>query len=98
MARTMLGPRPAEEQKREWTEEQLRASSNVIGMQAGYNKGVVGEDDDDDDIDNDDHDDDTISPSTSSIHLSGVLECIGCIGVYWVYCEDKNLKYPLSEN
>ncbi|KAB7494395.1 Muscle-specific protein 20 [Armadillidium nasatum] len=36
-----LGPRPAEEQKREWTEEQLRASSNVIGMQAGYNKGAT---------------------------------------------------------
>ncbi|XP_054263256.1 muscle-specific protein 20-like [Macrosteles quadrilineatus] len=33
-----LGPRPAEENKREWTEEQLRAGEAIIGLQAGTNK------------------------------------------------------------
>ncbi|XP_076057903.1 muscle-specific protein 20 transgelin [Oratosquilla oratoria] len=36
-----LGPRPAEENKREWTEEQLRAGEGTIGLQAGYNKGAT---------------------------------------------------------
>nr|XP_018908789.1 PREDICTED: muscle-specific protein 20-like [Bemisia tabaci] len=36
-----LGPRPSEEQKREWTEEQLRAGEAVIGLQAGSNKGAT---------------------------------------------------------
>jgi len=36
----LLGPAPATESKREWTEEQLRASQGIIGMQAGTNKGA----------------------------------------------------------
>ncbi|XP_014282714.1 muscle-specific protein 20 [Halyomorpha halys] len=36
-----LGPKPAEENKREWTEEQLRAGECVIGLQAGQNKGAT---------------------------------------------------------
>ncbi|XP_063615548.1 muscle-specific protein 20-like isoform X2 [Penaeus indicus] len=36
-----LGPRPAEEQKREWSEEQLRAGQGIIGLQAGSNKGAT---------------------------------------------------------
>jgi len=36
-----LGPRPSEEQKREWTEEQLRASQGIVGLQAGSNKGAT---------------------------------------------------------
>ncbi|KAK2715649.1 muscle-specific protein 20-like [Artemia franciscana] len=35
-----LGPKPAEENKREWTEEQLRAGEGMIGLQAGTNKGA----------------------------------------------------------
>ncbi|KAK4313926.1 hypothetical protein Pmani_014757 [Petrolisthes manimaculis] len=35
-----LGPRPAEENKREFTDEQLAASKTVIGLQAGNNKGA----------------------------------------------------------
>lgn len=33
-----LGPRPSEEQRRDWTEAQLRASEGIIGLQAGTNK------------------------------------------------------------
>nr|CAD7442161.1 unnamed protein product [Timema bartmani] len=36
-----LGPRPSEEHKREWTEEQLRAGETIIGLQAGNNKGAT---------------------------------------------------------
>ncbi|XP_076167961.1 muscle-specific protein 20 transgelin [Ptiloglossa arizonensis] len=36
-----LGPKPAEECKREFTEEQLRAGESVIGLQAGSNKGAT---------------------------------------------------------
>ena len=35
-----LGPRPSEENRREWTEEQLRAGEGLIGLQAGSNKGA----------------------------------------------------------
>ncbi|KAK8737746.1 hypothetical protein OTU49_004222 [Cherax quadricarinatus] len=36
-----LGPRPAEENKREFSEEVLAASKTVIGLQAGSNKGAT---------------------------------------------------------
>ncbi|KAG6802703.1 muscle-specific protein 20 [Apis laboriosa] len=36
-----LGPKPADECKREFTEEQLRAGQTVIGLQAGSNKGAT---------------------------------------------------------
>jgi len=36
-----LGPRPSEENRREWTETQLRAGEGVIGLQAGTNKGAT---------------------------------------------------------
>ncbi|WP_411027060.1 hypothetical protein, partial [Salmonella sp. s55033] len=35
-----LGPKPSEENKREFTDEQLAASKNIIGLQAGSNKGA----------------------------------------------------------
>ena len=35
-----LGVKPVEENKREFSEEQLKAGLNVIGLQAGYNKGA----------------------------------------------------------
>ncbi|XP_046391815.1 muscle-specific protein 20-like isoform X2 [Ischnura elegans] len=35
-----LGPRPSEENKREWSDEQLRAGETVIGLQAGTNRGA----------------------------------------------------------
>ena len=35
-----LGPKPAEECKREFTEEQLRASDGIINLQYGSNKGA----------------------------------------------------------
>lgn len=35
-----LGPRPAEENRRDFTEEQLRASEAIIGLQAGTNRGA----------------------------------------------------------
>ncbi|CAB3368225.1 Hypothetical predicted protein [Cloeon dipterum] len=35
-----LGPRPAEENKRDFSEEQLRAGEGIIGLQAGQNKGA----------------------------------------------------------
>jgi hypothetical protein len=36
-----LGPRPAEENRREFTVEQLRAGEGMIGLQAGNNKGAT---------------------------------------------------------
>ncbi|KAL0273224.1 UNVERIFIED_CONTAM: hypothetical protein PYX00_005956 [Menopon gallinae] len=36
-----LGPKPADENKREFTEEQLRAGEGIIGLQAGQNKGAT---------------------------------------------------------
>ncbi|XP_019881025.1 muscle-specific protein 20 [Aethina tumida] len=36
-----LGPKPADENKREFTEEQLKAGQTVIGLQAGSNKGAT---------------------------------------------------------
>ncbi|CAI5438311.1 unnamed protein product [Caenorhabditis angaria] len=35
-----LGPKEAEAEKREWSEEQLKAGQNVIGLQMGSNKGA----------------------------------------------------------
>uniref|UniRef100_A0A0N5BA75 Calponin-homology (CH) domain-containing protein n=1 Tax=Strongyloides papillosus TaxID=174720 RepID=A0A0N5BA75_STREA len=35
-----LGPKEAEGEKREWTEEQLKAGEGIIGLQAGSNKGA----------------------------------------------------------
>jgi len=36
-----FGPKMAQEHKREFTEEQLRAGEGHIGLQAGYNKGAT---------------------------------------------------------
>lgn len=36
-----LGPRPAEENKRDFSEETLAAGKTVIGLQAGTNKGAT---------------------------------------------------------
>ncbi|XP_014260543.1 muscle-specific protein 20 [Cimex lectularius] len=36
-----LGPKPADECKREFSEEQLRAGESIIGLQAGSNKGAT---------------------------------------------------------
>ncbi len=36
----VLGPKLAEENKREFSEEQLRAGESVLGLQAGFNKGA----------------------------------------------------------
>lgn len=36
-----LGPKPADECKRDFTEEQLKAGQTVIGLQAGSNKGAT---------------------------------------------------------
>ncbi|KAK6025430.1 hypothetical protein OSTOST_08669 [Ostertagia ostertagi] len=36
-----LGPKEAEGEKRSWTEEQLKAGQNVIGLQMGSNKGAT---------------------------------------------------------
>ncbi|XP_014209280.1 muscle-specific protein 20 [Copidosoma floridanum] len=36
-----LGPKPADECKREFTEEQLKAGQTMIGLQAGSNKGAT---------------------------------------------------------
>ena len=36
-----LGPTEATENKREFTEEQLKAGTNVIGLQMGSNKGAT---------------------------------------------------------
>uniref|UniRef100_A0A0N4ZGC4 Calponin-homology (CH) domain-containing protein n=1 Tax=Parastrongyloides trichosuri TaxID=131310 RepID=A0A0N4ZGC4_PARTI len=35
-----LGPKESEGEKREWTEEQLKAGQGIIGLQAGSNKGA----------------------------------------------------------
>jgi len=35
-----LGPRPAEENRRDFSEDQLRASESIIGLQAGTNRGA----------------------------------------------------------
>lgn len=35
-----MGPRPAEENRREFSEETLRASEAIIGLQAGTNRGA----------------------------------------------------------
>jgi hypothetical protein len=35
-----MGPREAQGEKRDWTDEQLRASEGVIGLQMGSNKGA----------------------------------------------------------
>lgn len=35
-----LGPKPSEECKRHFSEQQLRAGESVIGLQAGSNKGA----------------------------------------------------------
>lgn len=35
-----MGPKPADENKREFTEEQLKAGEGIIGLQAGSNKGA----------------------------------------------------------
>ncbi|KAB0802299.1 hypothetical protein PPYR_04485 [Photinus pyralis] len=36
-----LGPRPSEENRRDFSEEQLRAGEAIIGLQAGSNKGAT---------------------------------------------------------
>lgn len=36
-----LGPKPSEENRRDWSEEQLRAGETMIGLQAGSNKGAT---------------------------------------------------------
>lgn len=36
----VLGPKEAAADKKEWTEEQLKAGQNVIGLQMGSNKGA----------------------------------------------------------
>nr|CAH7714392.1 unnamed protein product [Callosobruchus chinensis] len=36
-----LGPKPSEENKREFSEQQLRAGEAIIGLQAGQNRGAT---------------------------------------------------------
>lgn len=36
-----LGPKPADENRREFSEEQLRAGEAIIGLQAGQNRGAT---------------------------------------------------------
>ncbi|XP_064473260.1 muscle-specific protein 20-like [Ornithodoros turicata] len=36
-----IGPKPSEEAKREWTDEQLRAGQSIISLQYGSNKGAT---------------------------------------------------------
>lgn len=36
-----LGPKPSDESKRDFTEEQLQAGKTIIGLQAGSNKGAT---------------------------------------------------------
>ncbi len=36
-----LGPKPSEEHRRNFTEDQLRAGEGIIGLQAGTNKGAT---------------------------------------------------------
>ncbi|RZF38307.1 hypothetical protein LSTR_LSTR016897, partial [Laodelphax striatellus] len=35
-----LGPKPSDENKREFTEAQLKSGQTIIGLQAGTNKGA----------------------------------------------------------
>lgn len=35
-----LGPKPSDENKREFSQETLRAGESIIGLQAGQNKGA----------------------------------------------------------
>lgn len=35
-----LGPRPSEENRREFSEDIMRAGENIIGLQAGTNRGA----------------------------------------------------------
>lgn len=35
-----LGPRPSDENRRDFSEDQLRASEAIIGLQAGTNRGA----------------------------------------------------------
>ncbi|KAL3266466.1 hypothetical protein HHI36_010637 [Cryptolaemus montrouzieri] len=36
-----LGPKPSDENKRDFTEEQLKAGQTIVGLQAGSNKGAT---------------------------------------------------------
>lgn len=36
-----LGPKPSDECKRDFTEEQLKAGETIVGLQAGQNKGAT---------------------------------------------------------
>lgn len=36
-----FGPKESERQSREWTDEQLKAGQNIIGLQMGSNKGAT---------------------------------------------------------
>lgn len=36
-----LGPKPSDENKREFTDEQLKAGETIVGLQAGSNKGAT---------------------------------------------------------
>lgn len=36
----VLGPKEAAADKKEWTDEQLKAGQNIIGLQMGSNKGA----------------------------------------------------------
>lgn len=36
-----LGPKPADECKRDFSEEQLKAGQTIVGLQAGSNKGAT---------------------------------------------------------
>lgn len=36
-----LGPKPSEENRRDFTDEQLKAGESVIGLQMGTNKGAT---------------------------------------------------------
>jgi transgelin len=36
-----LGPRPSDENRREFSDEQLRAGEGIIGLQAGSNQGAT---------------------------------------------------------
>lgn len=35
-----IGPKEAEGQRKQWSEDQLRAGETIIGLQAGSNKGA----------------------------------------------------------
>lgn len=36
-----MGPKPADQNEREFTEEQMNAGQSIIGLQAGQNKGAT---------------------------------------------------------